>query len=190
MTPYAERVRAVVAAIPPGRVLTYGDVARRLAEGGPRSVGGVLSRYGEGLPCHRVVQWDGSVKRIDTDFNAARLRAEGVPFVASGRVDLRTARWLPSYADRVLDVVDRIPPGQVMTYGDVAEYLGQGSARAVGRVMGRHGGEVPWHRVVLATGAPAPGHEARALQLLGAERTPLTVYGNRVDLRRARWDGK
>jgi len=190
VTPYAERVRAVVAAIPSGRVLTYADVAGRMGEGGARSVGGVLSRFGMDLPCHRVVRSDGSVKRVESERNAALLAAEGVPFVTPSRVDLDVARWLPSYVDRVLAVVGRIPPGQVMTYGDVAEYLGESSARAVGRVMAGYGADVPWHRVVLATGAPAPGHEPAALALLRAERAPLTPDGSRVDLARARWQGR
>lgn len=41
----------------------------------------------------------------------------------------------PPYAERVLDVVERIPRGKVMSYGDVAEYLGEGGPRQVGRVM-------------------------------------------------------
>lgn len=188
--PYAERVRAVVAAIPPGRVLTYGDVAGWMGEGGARSVGGALSRYGEGLPCHRVVRSDGAVKRVDTERNAALLAAEGVPFLAPGRVDLTAARWRPAYADRVLAVVAAIPAGRVLTYGDVAEYLGESSARAVGRVLARSGAEVPWHRIVLSTGAPAAGLRSRALELLRADRTPLSGDGSRVDLRRARWDGR
>ena len=91
------------------------------------------------------------------------------------------------YARRVLDVVDAIPPGRVLTYGDVAELVGSGAARAVGAVLARYGSEVPWHRVVLATGEPAPGHQAAALALLAAEGAPLR--GNRVDLAAGRWDG-
>lgn len=91
------------------------------------------------------------------------------------------------YARRVLDVVDSIPAGRVLTYGDVAELMGIGAARAVGMVLSRYGDEVPWHRVVRASGAPAPCHERRALELLAAEGTPLR--GDNVDLARARWDG-
>lgn len=91
------------------------------------------------------------------------------------------------YARRVLDVVDAIPPGRVLTYGDVAELLGSGAARAVGAVLARHGSEVPWHRVVLASGVPAPGHAEAALRLLRAEGVPLRA--DRVDLGAARWDG-
>jgi alkylated DNA nucleotide flippase Atl1 len=92
------------------------------------------------------------------------------------------------YAARVLDVVERIPAGRVMSYGDVADYVGSGSARAVGAVMSRHGHEVPWQRVVLSTGAPAPSHPDEALRLLRAEG--VLMRGNRVDMARARWNGR
>jgi alkylated DNA nucleotide flippase Atl1 len=87
----------------------------------------------------------------------------------------------------VLDAVDAIPRGKVMSYGDVAEYVGAGSPRGVGAVMARHGHEVPWHRVVMADGRPAPGHEREALTRLRRDRTPLR--GHRVDMGAARWDG-
>ena len=88
------------------------------------------------------------------------------------------------YAVSVLEVVQRIPRGKVMTYGDVAEYRGTGSARTVGMVMAAHGSEVRWHRVLRATGE-AYGD---GLALLVAEGVP--VRGDRVDLERARWDGR
>ncbi|MBH0245287.1 MGMT family protein, partial [Streptomyces cavourensis] len=74
---------------------------------------------------------------------------------------------LPEYAERVLDVADLIPPGRVMTYGDVAEWLGDGGPRQVGRVMALYGSAVPWWRVVRADGALLPGHELRYQLLLG-----------------------
>lgn len=96
---------------------------------------------------------------------------------------------LPEFAARVLDVVDRVPPGQVVTYGDVAEYLGIGGPRQVGAVMSRHGAAVAWWRVLHADGRPPAGLEHRALGHLRAEGTPLRASGTRVDLTRARWDG-
>lgn len=99
------------------------------------------------------------------------------------------AGGLPRYAERVLDVVDAIPRGQVMTYGDIAEYLGEGGPRQVGSVMSHYGGGVPWWRVLRADGRPAQGLEAEALGLLRADGTPLRPGGVRVDLARARWDG-
>jgi methylated-DNA-protein-cysteine methyltransferase-like protein len=95
----------------------------------------------------------------------------------------------PAYVDEILAVVARIPPGRVMSYGDVREYVGLRSARLVGSVMRRYGGDVPWHRVVMADGSPKPfdigGREQ--LALLRDDRTPLV--GDRVDMKRARWDG-
>lgn len=96
---------------------------------------------------------------------------------------------LPAYAERVLEVVERIPPGRVMSYGDVAEYLGAGGPRQVGRVMAVWGGAVPWWRVVRADGSPPPGHVRAALARYREEATPLRADGRRVDMRRARWDG-
>ncbi len=84
----------------------------------------------------------------------------------------------------VLDAVARIPPGRVMTYGDVAEWMGSGSARTVGMVLARHGREVPWQRVVQASGQPF----GDGLGLLAAEGCP--IRGERVVLDACRWDGK
>jgi O-6-methylguanine DNA methyltransferase len=95
---------------------------------------------------------------------------------------------LTVFAQRVLDAVDRIPRGKVMSYGDVAEYVGAGGARAVGTVMARHGAEVPWHRVLRSDGTCVTHKADRQLELLQRERVPIT--GHRVDMRRARWDGR
>ena len=92
------------------------------------------------------------------------------------------------YAREVLDVVDRIPPGRVLTYGDVAELHGRGTGRTVGTVLAHHGREVPWQRVVQASGRPAEPHLQEALRLLAAEGCP--VRGDVVVLAEARWDGR
>jgi methylated-DNA-protein-cysteine methyltransferase related protein len=91
----------------------------------------------------------------------------------------------PDFTEHVLSLVERIPPGRVMSYGAIAEYVGQGGPRQVGTVMARYGGGVPWHRVVTATGRTPPGHEVEALQRLREEETPLR--GNHVDMPRAAW---
>lgn len=97
------------------------------------------------------------------------------------------------YSSRVLEVTEAIPPGRVMSYGDVAEYLGEGGPRQVGRVMSLWGGGVTWWRVVHADGSLLAGHEQEALRNYRAERTPLRPAGPsglpRIDMRRARWDG-
>jgi alkylated DNA nucleotide flippase Atl1 len=112
------------------------------------------------------------------------------PATASAGLSIRPGGDSPAtpYARRVLDVVDRIPPGRVMTYGDVAEFMGSGTGRTVGTVLSKHGHEVPWWRVVQASGRPAEPHIQDALGRLRAEGCP--VRGDRVELVRARWDGK
>jgi alkylated DNA nucleotide flippase Atl1 len=103
---------------------------------------------------------------------------------------------LPEYAERVLEVAELIPPGRVMTYGDVAEWLGEGGPRQVGHAMALYGGAVPWWRVVRSDGTLLSGHELRALAQYRTEGTPLREAARsadghvpRLDMKRARWDG-
>jgi len=101
-----------------------------------------------------------------------------------------SAADLPRYAELVLDVVDAIPPGRVLAYGDIAELVGEGGPRQVGAVMSRYGSLVPWWRVVHADGSPPVCHDRQAPAAYRAEGTPLKADGTRVDMRRARWDGR
>ncbi|GAA2573908.1 hypothetical protein GCM10010435_56340 [Winogradskya consettensis] len=93
------------------------------------------------------------------------------------------------YVEEVLRLVEAIPEGRVMSYGAVADALadrsGRNSARQVGNIMARHGGAVPWHRVVNSAGRMPPGHEQEARQLLLSEGVPLK--GDRVDIAKASW---
>ncbi|MCW2506518.1 MAG: cysteine methyltransferase [Actinomycetia bacterium] len=93
------------------------------------------------------------------------------------------------YAEAVLELVERIPPGRVMSYGMIAELVrestGRGSARTVGTVMARYGGGVPWHRVVSGAGRLPPGHEVEAGARLRSEGVPFR--GERVELDAVRW---
>ncbi len=70
-------------------------------------------------------------------------------------------------------MVESIPPGRVMSYGAIAEWLydrfGKGSARRIGTIMSQYGGSVPWYRVVSGGGRLPPGHEAAARARLEAE---------------------
>jgi alkylated DNA nucleotide flippase Atl1 len=90
-----------------------------------------------------------------------------------------------SYIELVLSTVEQIPPGQVASYGDIAELVGIGGPRQVGRVMSLHGGGVPWWRVVRSDGRPVRGIEGRALELLRRDGTPL--QDGRVDMQVARY---
>ena len=100
---------------------------------------------------------------------------------------------LGDFAAKVLDVAEAIPPGRVMSYGDIAEYLGEGGPRQVGRVMALWGGGVAWWRVIHGDGSLLDGHEQAALARYREEGTPMRpgAHGGpgRVDMRRARWNG-
>lgn len=89
--------------------------------------------------------------------------------------------------EEVLALVEAIPPGRVATYGDLAELVGRGGPRQVGRVMSYYGAAVPWWRVIRADGSPAACHEQTALTHLAEEGCPLR--GERVALASARWPG-
>ena len=90
------------------------------------------------------------------------------------------------YVEAVLVVVEQIPRGRVSTYGAIAEHVGSGGPRKVGRVMSQFGGPVPWWRVVRADGSLPPSHgdEARAHYL--DEGTPMRTSG-RVHMGAAFW---
>ena len=93
----------------------------------------------------------------------------------------------PDLVEQVLAVVRRIPPGRVLSYGDVARLASAPTARDVGQVMLRHGEETPWWRVLRADGTPAPHLREQQLARLRAEATPMAPSGDGVDLRLARW---
>ncbi len=95
---FPQRVWQIVAAIPPGSVTTYGEVAR--LAGSPRAarqVGGVLRRLPEGstLPWHRVVNRQGQISLTGPDLQRQRqaLLADGVQVSGSGQIDLARYRW-------------------------------------------------------------------------------------------------
>jgi methylated-DNA-protein-cysteine methyltransferase related protein len=70
---------------------------------------------------------------------------------------------------RVRRVISGLRPGEVATYGEVAEEAGHPrAARAVGTVLARSEG-LPWWRVVTAGGRLVPGHEAAQARQLRAE---------------------
>ncbi|WP_019875726.1 MGMT family protein [Sporichthya polymorpha] len=104
--------------------------------------------------------------------------------------DARGGRlFTEDYVEAVLAAIESIPPGQVLPYGEVAELVGRGGPRSVGRVLSNSGGGVPWWRVPRADGSPPIGKEAAARRAWRAEGTPVLPNG-KVDMRRARWDGR
>lgn len=92
---FVEDVLALVERIPAGRVMAYGAIAEWLGRGGPRQVGTVMSRYGGGVPWHRVVAANGRVVPGHEVEALRRLRAERTP-LRGERVDMVRAAWYPS----------------------------------------------------------------------------------------------
>lgn len=108
LPPFAELVLELTERIPVGRVLTYGDVAEYLEQGGPRQVGRVMALYGGSVPWWRVVRADGALLPGHELRALGHYREEGTPLrpvrgrgPARGsaaaedlpRVDLPRARW-------------------------------------------------------------------------------------------------
>ena len=94
-----ERIYALVARIPAGRVATYGQLARIEGRCTARMVGYAMAAVPEGraLPWHRVVNGRGSVSERrgggGTSQQEALLRADGLLFDARGRLDLDRVTW-------------------------------------------------------------------------------------------------
>lgn len=86
-----ERVRAIVASVPAGKVTTYGDVAAAAGLSSPRIVGWIMRTDSADLPWHRVISAAGTPAPHLRDRQLEHLRAEGVP-VFDGRVDMKVAR--------------------------------------------------------------------------------------------------
>lgn len=82
------------------------------------------------------------------------------------------------FSDAVTDVIIRLRPGEVITYGEVAAEAGHpGASRAVGNLLRQTDG-LPWWRVVATNGRLVPGSEARQTALLRSEG--VTVKDGRV----------
>lgn len=79
------------------------------------------------------------------------------------------AKVTDEQVESVRALVASIPPGRVATYGDIARAAGLSSARIVGWVMSTDSSDLPWHRVLAATGRPAPHLASKQLELLRAE---------------------
>lgn len=86
---------------------------------------------------------------------------------------------MPGFEQAVLRVLQSLAPGEVVTYGEVAAEAGRpGAARAVARILATDDHDVPWWRVVTATGRLVPGNEVEHARRLRAEG--VEVRGGRV----------
>jgi methylated-DNA-protein-cysteine methyltransferase-like protein len=108
------------------------------------------------------------------------------------RDDTRPLEETPAYRERVYEIVRRIPAGRVMTYGQIAEMLGEGyTPRTVGFVMHAADEETtPWHRVINSQGACSTGRiilpPDKQQHMLEAEGVEFDARG-RCNLGRYRW---
>ena len=71
--------------------------------------------------------------------------------------------------EQVRALVASIPAGRVTTYGDIACAAKLSSPRIVAWIMRTDSEDLPWHRVITASGRPAPHLASRQLELLRAE---------------------
>ena len=89
---FNEKVWAICARVPKGKVTTYAAIARKLGTVAYRAVGNAMNKnpYAPGVPCHRVVGSDGSLTGFAAGIEKKKrlLKAEGVVFV-NGKVDLK-----------------------------------------------------------------------------------------------------
>lgn len=104
----------------------------------------------------------------------------------------RSVQESASYRERVYEIVRRIPAGRVMTYGQIADILGEGyTPRTVGFVMHAADDErTPWQRVINSQGACSTGRiilpPDKQQRMLEAEGVVFDARG-RCDLGRYRW---
>jgi len=96
-----DQVEALVADIPLGRVMTYGDIAACVGHPGAGRAVGVIARGGSpDLPWQRVVSHDGSLASgygTGPAEQAADLADDGVACRDNRVVDFEHRRWLPDF---------------------------------------------------------------------------------------------
>jgi methylated-DNA-protein-cysteine methyltransferase-like protein len=95
MNLFYQQVYDIVAQVPSGKVVSYGQIARML--GRPRAareIGRAMRICPDGLPWQRVVMQDGAIAGGGfAQLQQAMLEAEGVGFLPDGRVDMMSFRW-------------------------------------------------------------------------------------------------
>ncbi len=94
-----ERIYRTVEAVPPGKVATYGQIAKIVGFCTPRMVGYAMAAlpHGRNVPWQRVINHKGEISARSHGDGAQRqrglLRAEGIRFDRKGRINLKKVRW-------------------------------------------------------------------------------------------------
>ncbi|MGA7071211.1 methylated-DNA--[protein]-cysteine S-methyltransferase [Bradyrhizobium sp.] len=137
-------------------------------EWGPRGINGLqLPMGGDEKTRARIRQRHGDVIETAPTEEVQKAIGRIVKLLAGEPVDLRDIALdldgVPDFNRGVYDIARSIPPGQTMTYGDIAKKLGGVElSRDVGQALGRNPCPivVPCHRV-LAAGQKPGGFSAR-----------------------------
>jgi len=132
----------------------------------------LLRHVGEGVPpCEPPGFVRAAIGRIQALLAGAKDDLADLPLDLEG---------VPPFHRRVYEVTRAIPPGEVLTYGEVARRIGEpGAARAVGQALGKNpfAPVIPCHRVLAAGGQPggfsAEGGAGTKLRMLEIERARL-----------------
>lgn len=98
---FSKKVYQIVAQIPKGKVVSYGQIAFMLGifYGGGKAVGNAMRNApeGQGLPCHRVVRTSGKLSPghvFGGTLQKDLLEAEGITFLPNGNVDMKKHAWI------------------------------------------------------------------------------------------------
>lgn len=100
---FYDKVYEVVAQIPEGYVMTYGQIAEII--GSPRAariVGGAMSKApsNKELPCHRVVNREGTMAPTfvfgGAEYQRMVLETEGITFYKDGSINLKKHQYFPN----------------------------------------------------------------------------------------------
>lgn len=148
---------------------------------GPRGINGVQLPMGnEGKTRSRIVQRYGEIVEAPPPANVQHAIDAMIELLEGKPNDLRDIvldlNGIPDFNRSVYDIARAIPPGQTMTYGDIAKRIGGVEmSRDVGQALGHNPCPivVPCHRVLAAGGKPggfsANGGVATKLKMLAIE---------------------
>ena len=91
---------------------------------------------------------------------------------------------------QIYEIVEQIPYGKVISYGDIAKLLGRPrSAREVGRAMHHCPDGLPWQRVVMADGTITGGSFAAERRIILEKEGVVFERDGRVNMKCCRWLG-
>ena len=100
-----------------------------------------------------------------------------------------------TFAERVVELARKIPPGRVTTYGDIARAAGgtpmtaQSITSILGRAYNQGVTDIPWHRIIYSDGRVwlDDTHKAERLRLYKKEKIKLDERNRVVDFDRLRY---